>query len=110
MSGTFTGACVEYLADADQSYSSANLVPSIMKDSDKVTLIGRTSGGGSCAVQPLTTASGTLFQISGPQRISFTINGGVYDTDRGAEPDIYIDDINKIYDRKYVNSVLDGLR
>ena len=99
-----------YCLISGQSYSSANLVPSIMKDSDKVTLIGRTSGGGSCAVQPLSTASGTLFQISGPQRISFTKNGGVYDTDRGAEPDIYINDINKIYDRKYVNSVLDGLR
>ncbi len=40
----------------------------------------------------------------------FLTKGGVYGTDRGAEPDIYINDINKIYDRKYVNSVLDGLR
>ncbi len=99
-----------YCLISGSSYSCANLVPSIMKDSDKVTLIGRTSGGGSCTVQSLSTASGTLFLISGPLRFSFMKNGGVYDTDRGAEPDIYIDDINKIYDRKYVNSVLDGLR
>ena len=34
------------------SFSCGNLVPAALKSSQKVTLLGRTSGGGSCVVQP----------------------------------------------------------
>ena len=66
------------------SFSCGNLVPAALKASQWVTLIGRTSGGGSCAVQPLSTAYGTLFQISGPYRMSFLKNGSFYDIDQGS--------------------------
>ncbi len=88
------------------SYSCANMVPAMFKDSGKVTLIGRTTGGGSCSVSYGSTASGSIVQISSPKRFSFSKNGGFYDTDRGAEPDVFIKDMSKLYDRKYMNTVL----
>lgn len=42
--------------------------------------------------------------------ISFSKNGSFYDVDRGAVPDIYVDDMTRIYDRAYVNEILDGLK
>ena len=91
------------------SFSCGNLVPAALKSSQKVTLLGRTSGGGSCVVQPVSTAWGTLFQISGAQRMSFLKNGSFYDIDQGIEPDCYIDDIANFYNREaltdYINSL-----
>ena len=81
------------------SFSCGNLVPAALKSSQKVTLLGRTTGGGSCVVQPMSTAYGTVFQISAAQRMSFLKNGSFYDIDQGVEPDYYIDDINHFYDR-----------
>ena len=69
------------------SFSCGNLVPAALKSSQTVTLLGRTSGGGSCVVQPLSTAYGTSFQISGRLRLSFLKNGSFYDIDQGADPD-----------------------
>ena len=47
------------------SFSCGNLVPSALKGSPNITLLGRTSGGGACVVRPCTKASGTVFTISG---------------------------------------------
>ena len=59
-------------------------------------------------MQPLCTAAGTQFQISGKMRSSFIKNGAFYDIDRGADPDVYIKDPNFLYDRKaltdYINN------
>ncbi len=98
-----------YCLISGTSYSCANMVPCVFKDSGKVTLIGRTSGGGSCCVQPMCTASGAILQISGPYRFSFSKNGGLYDCDRGAEPDVYIRDMSKLYNREYLNNIIDGI-
>lgn len=92
------------------SFSSANLVPAAFKSSQQVTLLGRTSGGGSCSVLPLSTAYGTLFQISSSQCFSITKNGSFYDIDQGIEPDCYISDLQHFYDRQtltaYINSLI----
>ena len=97
-----------YCLETGTSFSCGNLVPNIFKNSNRVTLIGQTSGGGSCIVQPLCTAAGTQFQVSGNMRSSFIKNGAFYDIDRGAEPDVYIKDPNFLYDRKaltdYINN------
>ena len=91
------------------SFSCGNLVPAALKSSQKVTLIGRTTGGGSCVVQPMTTAYGTVFQISAARRMSFLKNGSFYDIDQGVDPDFYIDNIAHLYDRAaltdYINSL-----
>ena len=91
------------------SFSCGNLVPAALKSSQRVTLLGRTSGGGSCIVQPVSSAWGTVFQISGAQRMSFLKNGSFYDIDQGIDPDVYIDNIANFYDREaltdYINSL-----
>ena len=92
------------------SFSCGNLVPAALKSSQKVTLLGRTSGGGSCVVQPLSTAYGTVFQISSALRLSFLKNGSLYDIDQGVDPDYYINRIQDYYDRSvltdYINSLV----
>ena len=91
------------------SFSCGNLVPAALKSSQKVTLIGRTTGGGSCVVQPATTAYGTVFQFSAPQRMSFLKNGSFYDIDQGVEPDYYIDNIANLYNRQAMTDFINGL-
>ena len=91
------------------SFSCGNLVPAAMKSSQKVTLLGKTSGGGSCVVQPLSTASGAVFQISSAQRMSFLKNGSFYDIDQGVEPDYYIDRIEHFYDRNALTDYINHL-
>ena len=91
------------------SFSCGNLVPAALKSSQKVTLIGRTTGGGSCIVQSVTTAYGTVFQISAPQRMSFLKNGSFYDIDQGVEPDCYISNIANYYDRAALTDFINGL-
>ena len=91
------------------SFSCGNLVPAALKSSQKVTLLGRTSGGGSCAVQPASSAWGTVFQISGSLRMSFLKNGSFYDIDQGIEPDYYIDHIENFYNRAALTDYINGL-
>ena len=92
------------------SFSCGNLVPCVFKESAKVTLLGRTSGGGSCSVMNVSTAWGTSFQISGKNRLSFLKNGSFYDIDRGADPDFVLLKPSQYYDRKslteYINSLI----
>ncbi len=91
------------------SFSNGNLVPCMLKESGVVTMLGRTSGGGSCSVQPLSSAWGTCFQISGTNCSSFMKNGSFYDVDRGADPDYTISEPERYYDRAaltdYINSI-----
>lgn len=91
------------------SFSCGNLVPAALKSSQKVTLLGRTSGGGSCVVQPATTAYGTVFQFSAAQRMSFLKNGSFYDIDQGVEPDYYIANVDNYYNRAALTDFINGL-
>ena len=91
------------------SFSCGNLVPAALKASDKVTLLGRTSGGGSCIVQPLSTAWGTFFQISGSLRMSFLKNGSFYDIDTGVAPDFTLIRPDKFYDRDALTEYINNL-
>ncbi|MBO4396219.1 MAG: hypothetical protein J5819_07730 [Eubacterium sp.] len=96
-----------YCFTSGVTYSCANLVAAVFKDSGKVNLVGRVSGGGSCGVAYASTASGSAFDLSGSSRFSFSKNGGFYDVDRGAEPDVFVNDMSKLYDREYMNTFLD---
>lgn len=92
------------------SFSCGNLVPNIFKNSNQVTLIGRTSGGGSCVVLPMTTACGTDFQLSGPTRLSFLKNGSFYDIDRGAEPDYPLMFPESFYNRAELTRLINEIK
>lgn len=74
-----------------------NLVPAVLKETNKATLIGQTTGGGTCAVFNISTADGTLLTISGPNQLSTIKNGSYYSIDRGIEPDVYVKDMNVLY-------------
>lgn len=98
-----------YCLESSLSFSSGNFVPCAFKDSGKVTLLGQTSGGGTCSVMYLSTASGSLIQMSSSQRLSFMKNGSFYDIDRGAAPDVAITKIEHYYDRKALAEFINGL-
>ena len=92
------------------SFSNGNFVPCAFKESGRVTLLGRTSGGGSCNVLNVNSAWGTSFRISSNTRVSFLKNGSFYDVDRGAEPDFVIPTPEQYYNRAaltdYINTLL----
>ena len=92
------------------SFSCGNLVPAALKSSQKVTLVGKTSGGGSCVVLPASTAYGTVFQISCCNRMSFLKNGSFYDIDQGVDPDVYLSKPASFYDRAALTDYLNTLR
>lgn len=98
-----------YVLISPVSFSCGNLVPAALKASDKVTILGRTSGGGSCVVQPLSTAWGTFFQISGSSRMSFLKNGSFYDIDTGVAPDFTITQPRKFYDHEALTAYINNL-
>ena len=91
------------------SFSCGNLVPAVFKYSQRVTLLGRTSGGGSCTILPMSTAWGTMFQISSQRRMSFFKNGSFYDIDQGVDPDIYLTKIENFYDREKLTEYINNL-
>ena len=92
------------------SFSCGNLVPNVFKNSNRVTLLGRTSGGGSCAVLSMSIAYGTSFQISGPKRLAFTKNGSFYDIDQGAVPDYSLTKTESFYDRTALSDYIRSLK
>lgn len=98
-----------YCLTSPVSFSCGNLVPNVFKTSPFVTNIGQTSGGGSCSIMPLSTARGSIFQISSNNRLSMFKNGSFYDIDRGAEPDIYIAKISDFYDREALTEYINGI-
>lgn len=98
-----------YCLDSPGSFSCGNLVPNVYKHSNKVTLLGQSSGGGSCIVLMSATAHGMIFNVSGPLRLAFTKNGSFYDIDRGADADIYISNKDNYYDRPALTNYIDGL-
>ncbi len=91
------------------SFSCANLVPWTYKASGRVTLIGDTTGGGSCVVLPMSSAWGSLYQISGTMRFSTVKNGSFYDTDRGVDPDMFLTKTDTFCDRDKLTELINRL-
>ena len=98
-----------YCLISPRSFSCGNLVPWVFKASGDVTLLGKTSGGGSCVVGFNTTAWGTSYQYSSPKRLAFVKNGAYYDVDQGVEPDHVIDSYDHFYDRDALTEFIHGL-
>ena len=92
------------------SFSCGNLVPWVFKASGAVTLLGDTSGGGSCVVRAMSSAWGSVFTMSGIKRISFVKNGSFYDVDRGVDPDVFLTRKESFYDREKLTEFINGLR
>ena len=90
----------KYVLISPSSFSCGNLVPAFLKGSNNITLLGRTSGGGTCTVMSFTTASGAVYAISSPLQISRIRNGSMYDIDKGVDPDFVISKYDTMYDRE----------
>lgn len=91
------------------SFSCGNLVPAVFKNSNQVTLLGRQTGGGACAVQPLASADGSIWQISSRLRLSTVTNGSFYAVDQGVAPDVLIDKDENYYDREALTEYINNL-
>ena len=98
-----------YCLISPYSFSCGNLVPWVFKESGEVTLLGKTSGGGSCVVAFATTAWGTSYRYSGTRRLAFMKNGSYYDVDKGVDPDHIIDTYDHFYDREALTEYIHGL-
>jgi len=79
------------------SFSCGNLTPAVLKESDRVTILGVTSGGGASSVQHTSCADGSAFQISSKYVMSTSKNGSNYDMDQGVEPHYYINRAENFY-------------
>ena len=79
------------------SFSCGNLTPAVLKESDRVTILGGTSGGGASSVHNTSCADGSSFQISSKYVMSTNKNGSNYDMDQGVEPHYYINRAENFY-------------
>ncbi len=104
------GELERYCLISPISFSCGNLVPFVLKGAANVTLLGRTSGGGTCVVRPCTTASGTIFAVSSSKQISYVKNGSFYNVDQGVEPDCFINSFDTMYDREKLIDYINDLR
>ena len=95
---------------SSNSFSCGNLVPAALKMSERVPIVGQSSGGGSCVVLPCASASGTLFQISGNLQLSTVCNGSFYNIDQGIEPDVPLMWPESYYDRESLAEYLRTLK
>jgi len=91
------------------SFSCGNLVPASFKSSQKVTLIGRKSGGGSCNVKFASTVWGSFFNMSGEKNLSILKNGSMYDIDQGIDPDYYLSKLSHFYDRQKLTEIINNM-
>ena len=98
-----------FCIESPVSFSCGHLVPCALKNSDKVTLLGRPSSGGACVVFRQTTADGCVYQISGFKKLAYMKNGSFYDIDQGATPDYVIPNPAQLYDREYMTDYINNL-
>ena len=91
------------------SFSCGNMVPAMLKASDRVTIIGAASSGGSSTVQPSSTADGTCFRMSSKYVMSLNKNGSNYDIDRGVEPHYYISKPTNFYKMDKIEALVNSI-
>ena len=87
------------------SFSCGNMVPAMLKSSDRVVLLGETSGGGSACVYTTMAADSTIFQISSRYVMSENKNGSNYDIDKGIEPHVRLQP-ETLYDREKICGIV----
>ena len=107
---TVAGQYNLYCIISPLSFSCGNLLPAFFEQSGKVTLIGQRSGGGSNAVLPASTASGLIYQISGPLQLSTYKNGSFYGIDQGIEPHVRLNHYDSYYNREALVEMIHGLK
>ena len=107
---TVSGQYNLYCLTSPSSFSCGNLVPAIFERAGGITLIGQRTGGGSNVVFPATTASGMIFQMSGPLQITTYSNGSLYGVDTGVEPHVRLNKAESFYDREALVEMIHNLK
>ena len=107
---TVNGQYNLYCLISPSSFSCANLVPAIFNQAGGITLIGQRSGGGSNVVFPVTTASGTIYSMSGPLQITTYNNGSLYGVDTGVDPHVRLNKAESFYDREALVEMIHNLK
>lgn len=87
------------------SFSCGNMVPAMLKSSDRVVLLGETSGGGSSVVYNTMAADSTIFRISSRYVMSENKNGSNYDIDKGIEPHVRLQP-ETLYNKEKICSIV----
>lgn len=98
-----------YCITSPFSFSCGNYFPALLKQSGKVTILGKTSGGGACIVYSTSSADTTRFSISSCVQFCTVKNGSFYQVDTGVTPDYVINDFANLYDREKLTLYIDGL-
>ena len=88
------------------SFSCGNMVPAMLKASDRVTILGVPSSGGTGMVQQSSAADGTTFRMSSKWVMSVNKNGSNYDIDRGVEPHYYINVPANFYNAATIDTLV----
>ena len=91
------------------SFSCGNMVPAMLKASDRVTILGVSSSGGSSCVQMSSAADGTTFRMSSKYVMSINKNGSNYDIDRGVDPHYYINNPANFYDTDTISELVNKI-
>ena len=91
------------------SFSCGNMVPAMLKSSDRVVLLGETSGGGSACVYPTKAADSTTFRISSRYVMSENKNGSNYDIDKGIEPHVRLQP-ETLYNKEKICSIVANMK
>ena len=76
-----------------------------MADWDDVLLMGQQSGGGACVVGYISTALGSIMQISSEQMLVTMKNGYIRDIDGGLTPDVHLT-VKNLFNRDYIVNLL----
>ena len=91
------------------SFSCGNMVPAMLKSSDRVVLLGETSGGGSAVVYETMAADSTIFRISSRYVMSENKNGSNYDIDKGIEPHVRLQP-ETLYNKEKICSIVANMK
>lgn len=91
------------------SFSCGNMVPAMLKSSDRVVLLGETSGGGSACVYDTMAADSTTFRISSRYVMSENKNGSNYDIDKGIEPHVRLQP-ETLYNKEKICSIVADMK
>lgn len=78
----------------------------MLKASDRVTILGTPSSGGTSCVQLSCAADGTIFRFSSKNQICIVKNGSYYDVDQGVEPHYTINIPANFYDKDEIAALV----
>ena len=104
---TYKGQYKFFVLTSDFSFSCANFLPAIAKNSG-VKLIGKKSGGGGCSVGVFTDACGSIYNTSSSQKCQLKVGDKLQGVDSGVDVDYPLES-DSWYDLAKLDTFVSGL-